>query len=106
MEFSAPLQELELDLAKYANEFRDEKAISDEDYEALLMVENSAYVLDAVEQYLNTLGHKRVTLQLDAENAPRNVAWAIQKRMGADEVKVREAPFYPHQTASTASLAS
>ena len=60
--------------------------------------ESSAYVLDGVEQYLNTLGHKRVTLQLDAENALRNVAWAIQKRMGADKVKVREAPPYSHQS--------
>ena len=60
--------------------------------------ENSAYVFDVVEQYLNTLGPKRVTLQLDAENALRNVAWAIQKRMGADKVKVREVPPYSHQS--------
>ena len=56
---------------------------------------SSAYVLDAMEQYeqyVNTLWHKRVTLQLDAGNALRNVAWAIQERMGADKVKVRGAP--------------
>ena len=40
-EFSAALQEWwELDLAKYASEFGDEKAISDEDTRALLMVES------------------------------------------------------------------
>ena len=40
VEFSAALQEWELDLAKYATEFGDEKAISDEDKRALLMVES------------------------------------------------------------------
>ena len=40
VEFSAALQEWELDLAKYATEFEDEKAISDEDKRALLMVES------------------------------------------------------------------
>ena len=60
--------------------------------------ESSAYLLDGVEQCLNIFGHKRVILQLDAENALRNVAWAIQKRMGAEKVKVREAPPYSHQS--------
>ena len=37
-------------------------------------------------------------MQLDAKNALRNVAWAMQKMMGADKVKVREAPPYSHQS--------
>lgn len=60
--------------------------------------EKSDYVMDAAELYLNNLGHKRVTLQVDQENAIRHVAWAIQKRMGSDKVKVRESPRYSHQS--------
>ena len=48
------------------------------------------FVLDTVEQYLNTLGHSRVTLQIDSEGSLRSVATA--------KVKVRESPPYSHQS--------
>ena len=50
------------------------------------------FVLDTVEQYLNTLGHSRVTLQIDSGGSLRNVATAIRTRMGFQKVMVREAP--------------
>ena len=56
------------------------------------------FVLDTVEQYLNTLGHSRVTLQIDSEGSLRSVATAIRTRMGPQKVKVREAPPYSHQS--------
>ncbi|CAE7346516.1 unnamed protein product, partial [Symbiodinium microadriaticum] len=37
------------------------------------------FVLDTVEQYLNTLGHSRVTLQIDSEGSLRSVATAIRR---------------------------
>ena len=40
------------------------------------------FVLDTVEQYLNTLGHSRVTLQIDSEGSLRSVATAIRTRIG------------------------
>ncbi|CAJ1332079.1 unnamed protein product [Effrenium voratum] len=60
--------------------------------------EKSQRVLNAIELYLNTLGHKPVTLQVDQENALLAVARAVRKRMGADKVSVREAPPYSHQS--------
>ncbi|OLQ03297.1 hypothetical protein AK812_SmicGene13781 [Symbiodinium microadriaticum] len=56
------------------------------------------FVLDTVEQYLNTLGHSRVTLQIDSEGSLRSVATAIRTRMGPQKVKVRESPPYSHQS--------
>ena len=50
------------------------------------------FVLDAIELYLNNLGHKRVILQIDQEGAFRNVAVAVRNRMGARKVRVRESP--------------
>ena len=55
-------------------------------------------ILDTVEQYLNTLGHSRVTLQIDSEGSLRSVATAIRTRMGPQKVKVRESPPYSHQS--------
>ena len=55
-------------------------------------------LLDTVEQYLNTLGHSRVTLQIDSEGSLRSVATAIRTRMGPQKVKVRESPPYSHQS--------
>ena len=60
--------------------------------------ECSNYVLNTVEQYLKTLGHEKTTIQIDQENALKTVANAIQKRMGASKVFVREAPVYSHQS--------
>ena len=60
--------------------------------------EHGAYVMNAVELYLNTLGHRRVTIQIDQENSLKNVAKAIQVRMGADKVHIRESPAYSHQS--------
>ena len=56
------------------------------------------FVLDTVEQYLNTLGHSRVTLQIDSEGSLRSVATAIRTRMGPQKVRVRESPPYSHQS--------
>ena len=56
------------------------------------------FVLDTVEQYLNTLGHSRVTLQIDSEGSLRSVATAIRARMGPQKVKVQESPPYSHQS--------
>ncbi|CAE7530574.1 RE1 [Symbiodinium natans] len=56
------------------------------------------FVLDAIELYLNNLGHKRVILQIDQEGALRNVAVAVRNRMGAHKVRVRESPPYSHQS--------
>ena len=60
--------------------------------------EQGPYVLNTVEQYLNTLGHKRIILQTDQENSIRTVANAIRNRMGAHKVKLRESPPYSHQS--------
>ena len=53
-----------------------------------------------MEQYqnLNILGHQKTTIQIDQENALKTVPNAIQKRMGASKVFVREAPVYSHQS--------
>ncbi|CAE7235731.1 RE1 [Symbiodinium natans] len=60
--------------------------------------ERGPFVLDAIELYLNNLGHKRVILQIDQEGALRNVAVAVRNRMGAHKVRVRESPPYSHQS--------
>ena len=60
--------------------------------------EKSAYVVDAIQLFLNNLGHDRTILQVDQENSIRTVAWSAQKRMRASKVQVRESPPYSHQS--------
>ena len=58
----------------------------------------SKYVLHNIDLYLRNLGHQKVVLQHDAENAIRGLAQAIQNHLGASKVSVREAPPYSHQS--------
>ena len=58
----------------------------------------SKYVLHNIDLYLRNLGHQKVVLQHDAENAIRGLAQAIQNHLGASRVSVREAPPYSHQS--------
>ena len=55
-DFSAALQEWELDLAKYESEFGAEKAISDEDKRALLMVESPQALKQHLAMHASSLG--------------------------------------------------
>ena len=61
-------------------------------------LEHSAHVLQAVELYLQNLGHDRTILQIDQENQIRSVAYAIRRHMGASRVRVRESPPRSHQS--------
>ena len=56
----------------------------------------SRYVLHNIDLYLRNLGHQKVVLQHDAENAIRGLAQAIQNHLGASKVSVREALPYSH----------
>ena len=52
----------------------------------------SKYVLHNIDLYLRNLGHQKVVLQHDAENAIRGLAQAIQNHLGASKVSVRGSP--------------
>ena len=58
----------------------------------------SRYVLHNIDLYLRNLGHEKVVLQHNAENAIRGLVQAIQNHLGASKVSVRKAPPYSHQS--------
>ena len=58
----------------------------------------SVYSVNAVMEWIKSLGWKKVTIQIDQESALSKVFEQVQQRMGVDVVAIRKSPRYSSQS--------